>query len=239
MVLEAAWASGSGAGHYAFWLGVIAALLTAFYSWRLLLMTFHGKPRADHHTMSHVHESPYSMLIPMMFLAVGAIFAGWGLYDYFVGEGMHEFWGKAIFIADNHHALHDAHHVPAWVKLAPLVVAILGIAAAYWAYLVRPGIPGAMAREMRGLYLFLLNKWYFDELYDFLFVRPAKRIGAFLWKRGDGTVIDGFGPNGIAAGTVILARRAGRLQTGYVYHYAFAMLIGVAAFVSWYLFERG
>ena len=219
MVLEAAWASGSSS--------------------RLLLLTFHGKPRADRHVMSHVHESPYSMLIPMMALAVGAIFAGWGLYDYFVGDGMQVFWGKAIFIAENHTALHDAHHVPLWVKLAPLVVAILGIAAAYWAYLIRPGIPAAMAREMRGLYLFLLNKWYFDELYDFLFVRPAKRFGAFLWKQGDGTVIDGFGPNGIAAGTVILARRASRLQTGYVYHYAFAMLIGVAAFVSWYLFARG
>ena len=239
MVLEAAWASNSGSGHYAFWLGVIAAMLTAFYSWRLLLMTFHGKPRADHHVMSHVHESPMTMLLPMMVLAVGAVFSGWALYDHFVGEGLEKFWGEAIFIAENHHALHDAHHVPLWVKLAPLVAGILGIAGAYWAYVFRPGIPGAMAREMRGLYLFLLNKWYFDELYDFLFVRPSKRIGAFLWKRGDGAVIDGFGPNGIAAVTVDLARRAARLQTGYVYHYAFAMLIGVAAFVSWYLFSRG
>ena len=239
IVLEAAWASGSGHGHYAFWLGVIAALLTAFYSWRLLLMTFHGKPRADHHTMSHVHESPLSMLLPMSVLAVGALFAGWGLYDYFVGEHFHEFWGKSIFIAENHQALHDAHHVPLWVKLAPLVAGVLGIAAAYWAYVFRPGIPAAMAREMRGLYLFLLNKWYFDELYDFLFVRPSKWLGGFFWKRGDGTVIDGFGPNGIAATTVVLARKAARLQTGYVYHYAFAMLIGVAAFVSWYLFARG
>jgi NADH-quinone oxidoreductase subunit L len=238
MVLEAAWASGSSSGHYAFWLGVIAAVLTAFYSWRLLLMTFHGKPRADHHVMSHVHESPTSMLLPMMFLALGAIFAGWALHTYFVGEDAHEFWGKAIFIAANHTALHDAHEVPEWVSLAPLVAGVLGIAAAYWAYVFRPGIPGAMAREMRGLYLFLLNKWYFDELYDFLFVRPAKRFGAFLWKQGDGTVIDGFGPNGIAASTVVLARRASRLQTGYVYHYAFAMLIGVFAFVSWYLFAR-
>jgi NADH-quinone oxidoreductase subunit L len=239
IVLESAWASGSGHGHYAFWLGVTAALLTAFYSWRLLLMTFHGKARADRHTMSHVHESPFSMLAPMAVLAIGAIFAGWGLYDYFVGDGMEAFWGKSIFIAEGHTALHDAHHVPLWVKLAPLVAGVLGIAGAYWAYVFRPGIPAAMAREMRGLYLFLLNKWYFDELYDVLFVRPSKWIGGFLWKRGDGQVIDGFGPNGIAAVTVDLARRAAKLQTGFVYHYAFAMLVGVAAFVSWYLFARG
>jgi NADH-quinone oxidoreductase subunit L len=236
MVLEAAYASGTPWGRYAFWLGVLAALLTAFYSWRLLLMTFHGKVRADKHVMGHVHESPKSMLIPMTFLAIGAVFSGWLAYEWFVGEGLADFWGKSIVILGSHTALHEAHHVPAWVKFAPLVVGVLGIALAYIAYVFAPGLPAALARSFRGLYLFLLNKWYFDELYDRLFVFPAQAIGRGLWKGGDGAVIDGVGPDGLASATQTIARKASLMQTGYVYHYAFAMLIGIAVFVSWYLF---
>ena len=178
------------------------------------------------------------MLIPMTFLAIGAIFAGWLAYDWFVGENMAEFWGKSILILESHHALHAAHEVPAWVKFAPLVVGIAGIALAYALYMFNPSVPGKIANRFRGLYLFLLNKWYFDELYDHIFVKPAQRIGRGLWKGGDGAVIDGFGPDGIASTTIRLARKASQLQTGYVYHYAFAMLIGIAGFVSWYLFVR-
>jgi NADH-quinone oxidoreductase subunit L len=238
IVIESAYASHTAWGTYAFWIGVTAAFMTAFYSWRLLILTFHGTSRADEKVLHHVHESPYSMLIPMTFLAIGAVVAGWLAYDAFVGERIAEFWGKSILILEHHHALHEAHHVPAWVKFSPLVAGITGIALAYAFYMFNPDTPGKVASTFRGVYLFLLNKWYFDELYDRIFVEPARRIGRGLWKGGDGAVIDGFGPDGIAATTVRLARKASQLQTGYVYHYAFAMLIGIAGFVTWYLFVR-
>jgi NADH-quinone oxidoreductase subunit L len=239
MVLEAAWAAHSGVGQYAFWLGIAAAVMTAFYSWRLLFMTFHGTPRADHHTMEHVHESPWVMLGPLVLLALGAAFSGFLFYGYFVGHDMAHFWGQSILVLEENNSIEAAHHVPLWVKLAPLVVGLAGIGIAWWFYIRNPQLPQRLAASLHGIYLFLLNKWYFDELYDRLFVRPAHWLGAGLWRGGDGAVIDGFGPDGIAAVTRNLARRAGRLQTGYVYHYAFAMLIGVVALVSWYLFVRG
>jgi len=238
-IIESAFAAHTSIGTYAFVLGVCAALLTAFYSWRLLYMAFHGPTRADHHTFEHVHESPKIMLVPMMVLAVGAILSGALLAGPFVGEESAEFWGKAILILPGHDALIEAHHVPTWVKLAPLVVGLIGIALATWLYLKRTDLPGKIATAFRGLYLFLLNKWYFDELYDRLFVQPAFRIGRGLWLGGDKAVIDGVGPDGIANVTTDLARGAGKVQTGYVYHYAFAMLVGVVIFVSWYLWRAG
>jgi NADH-quinone oxidoreductase subunit L len=237
LIIESAYAAGTGVGYYAFWMGVIAAALTAFYSWRLLFMTFHGAPRADEEVMSHVHESPLTMTVPMTVLAVGAIFAGLALAGLFTGGGHAEFWGTSIFVAKTHTAVTDAHHVALWVKALPLVVAVGGIAVAWVFYILNPGLPGALAARFQGLYLFLLNKWYFDELYDRIFVNPAKRLGRSLWLGGDGSVIDGVGPDGIAAATLALARRAARLQSGYVYHYAFAMLVGVAVLVTLYMFK--
>jgi NADH-quinone oxidoreductase subunit L len=208
--------------------------MTAFYSWRLLFMTFHGPFRGDHHALDHAHESPPVMLVPLFVLAAGAIAAGYlGLP--MVEEGR-EFWGESILVLAVHDALEAAHHVPLWVKLLPIGAALTGIAIAYVFYIQRPALPVALAARLGPLYRFLLNKWYFDELYEGMLVRPAKAIGFGLWKGGDGAVIDGLGPDGIAAVTLDLARRARRLQTGYVYHYAFAMLIGVAALVTWYLF---
>jgi NADH-quinone oxidoreductase subunit L len=238
-IIEAAWAAGSGVGYYSYCLGVFAAFLTAFYSWRLLIMTFHGAPRADHEVMHHVHESPKVMLWPLVVLALGAIFAGAIGFDLFVGDGRTEFWREAILVLPEHDSVEGAHHVPAIISLLPLIAAVLGIATAYICYMFRPGIPAATARRFRGIYLFLLNKWYFDELYDALIVRPAMALGLGLWKTGDGGVIDGFGPDGIASMTRGLAVRAGRLQTGYLYHYAFAILIGVVVMVSWYLLRIG
>jgi NADH-quinone oxidoreductase subunit L len=235
LIIEAAFAAGTGPGFYAFWMGVIAAALTAFYAWRLIFLTFHGAPRADEKVMAHVHESPLVMTLPMGVLAVGAVFAGMALAGLFTGEGQSEFWGASIFVAADHTALADAHHVPLWVKALPVAVALAGIAVAWHFYLRDPNLPARLADHFRGVYLFLLNKWYFDELYDRLFVEPAKRIGRGLWLGGDGAVIDGVGPDGIAAATIELARRAARLQSGYVYHYAFAMLIGVAVLVTYYL----
>ncbi len=248
VVLEAAWGSDSGIGHFAFWLGVAAAFMTAFYSWRLLFMTFHGKPRADHHVLEHAHESPWIMLGPLVVLAIGAALAGMIFFGDFVGGGgsMAGFWGGsaaspyAPFLKAfaESHAIHAAHESPFWVKAAPFVVAIAGIALAYQMYIRDPAMPQRLVARFRGLYLFLLNKWYFDELYDALFVRPAQFLGYGFWKAGDGAVIDGVGPDGVSAVTLDMARRAGRLQTGYVYHYAFAMLIGVVLLISWYLFTR-
>ncbi|MEX2649646.1 MAG: NADH-quinone oxidoreductase subunit L [Alphaproteobacteria bacterium] len=233
VILEAAFAANSPSGQYAFVLGIAAAVMTAFYSWRLLFLTFHGNFRGDHHALEHAHESPPVMLVPLFVLAAGSIVGGYlGLPMVEDGEA---FWGESILVLAVHDALEAAHHVPLWVKLLPIAAGALGIAVAYVFYMARPALPGALAARFRGLYLFLLNKWYFDELYDRLFVRPAKAIGFGLWKGGDGAVIDGLGPDGIAAVTLDLARRAKRLQSGYVYHYAFAMLIGVAALITWYL----
>ena len=238
IVLEAAWASDTGVGRYAFWMGIAAAFLTAFYSWRLLLMTFHGAPRGDEIVMAHVHESPKVMILPLFVLAAGAIGAGYLGYESFVGVGAVEYWGNAILILPEHSALENAHYVPLWVKYAPLAVGAAGIALAYIFYMFAPSLPARLAVTFSSIHRFLINKWYFDELYDFLFVRPAFTIGRYLWRTGDCKIIDGFGPDGISAVTVDLARRAARLQTGYVYHYAFAMLIGVVFFVSWYLMAR-
>jgi NADH-quinone oxidoreductase subunit L len=235
-ILSAAWASGSDVGHIAFFLGMGAAFLTAFYSWRLLILVFHGKPRANDHVMGHVHESPMVMVVPLIVLAVGAVLAGAVGHDSFVGEELHDFWQSSIQILPEHPGLSQIEHVPEWVENGPLVVAVSGIALAYLLYVIFPLIPALLARQFSGLYQFVLNKWYFDELYDFLFVRPAFRIGRAFWQGGDGAVIDGVGPDGVAAATQDIGRRVAALQSGYLYHYAFAMLIGIVAFVSWYMF---
>jgi NADH-quinone oxidoreductase subunit L len=237
IILEAAWGAHTGVGQLAYGLGVAAAFMTAFYSWRLLIMTFEGKPRADEHVMAHVHESPAVMILPLLVLATGAIFSGWLGYDMFVGHAKEGFWREAILTLDTHAALENAHHVPAWVIWLPTIVAGSGIALAYVLYKLAPSIPSALANTFRPVYLFLLNKWYFDELYDAVFVKPAFKIGKGLWQGGDGALIDGVGPDGVAAATKVIAQRVARLQTGYLYHYAFAMLIGVAVFVTWYMFN--
>ncbi|MDC1212994.1 NADH-quinone oxidoreductase subunit L [Rhodospirillales bacterium] len=239
IVLEAAYGAHTGVGNYAFIMGLTAALLTAFYSWRLLFMTFHGKPRCDETVLGHVHESPMVMILPLVVLAIGAVGAGYFTYDIMVGESSAVFWGDAIMILPSHPALENAHHVPALVKYAPLIVGTIGIAAAYVMYIARPDVPDKIAARFQGVYQFLLNKWYFDELYDKIFIRPAFALGRALWKGGDGALIDGVGPDGVSSAVRVMARRVSALQTGYLYHYAFAMLIGIAALVSWNMFTKG
>lgn len=238
MILEVAYAAG-GVGQYAYIMGMAAAILTAFYSWRLLFMTFHGKPRADHHVMEHVHESPMIMLAPLGVLAFGAVFAGIAFHDGFIGHHWKEFWGSSILILDNHKAMEEAHHVPFLVKVGPIIVGVIGIFIAWIAYIRDTTLPQRAAAQQPMLYQFLLNKWYFDELYDRIFVRPTFWIGRLLWKGGDGKIIDGLGPDGFAATVIRLAKRASVLQTGYVYHYAFAMLIGVAALITYFFSSMG
>lgn len=237
MILESAWANETGYGHMAYWLGIVTAFLTAFYSWRLLLLTFHGESRADHHTQEHVHESPAIMLLPLIPLAIGSFIAGIGGYEWFVGEGRAEFWGKALLVLPDNDSVGHAHHVEHWVKLLPLFVASWGIALAYVFYLWCPSLPGKFARAFGAIYRLLFNKYYIDELYDFLFVRNASRLGRLFWHCGDEGIIDRFGPNGIALMAQKIAVRAGALQSGYVYHYAFAMVTGVAALITWYWFK--
>jgi NADH-quinone oxidoreductase subunit L len=231
MILESAFAAHSGVGMYAFILGLIAAFLTAFYSWRLLILTFHGQPRADHHVMEHVHESPAVMLIPLLVLALGAIFTGAVFMDLFVGDHEHAFWNGSIFTGEHNHVLHEAHGSPAWVGLAPTVIGVVGIALAYVMYMFVPSLPGRLAATFPGVHRFLLNKWYFDELYDAIFVRPMQRLSQFLWRVVDMRIIDGI-PNGIAAFVVDAARGTSRFQTGRLANYAFVMIAGLVVFVS-------
>ncbi|MCO6186094.1 NADH-quinone oxidoreductase subunit L [Rhizobium sp. L1K21] len=232
-IIESSYAAHSAASGFAFALLVIAALFTSFYSWRLTFMTFHGKPRASADVMHHVHESPMVMLVPLFILGFGALLAGFVFHDFFFGEEYSEFWKSALFTLPDNEIIHHVHEVPAWVKLSPFVAMLLGLVIAWYMYIVSPQTPKRLASQYHLLYNFLLNKWYFDEIYDFLFVRSAKWLGRFLWKQGDGRVIDGYGPNGVAARVMDITGRVVRLQTGYLYHYAFAMLIGIAALVTW------
>ncbi|SHN15243.1 NADH-quinone oxidoreductase subunit L [Roseibium suaedae] len=235
-VIEAAYAGHNAMAQYGFWLTVFAAGLTSFYSWRLTFLTFHGKPRASVDVMKHVHESPLVMTAPLYILAIGAALAGMVFYGPFIGEAYDAFWKGALFTGAENHVLHAMHDVPAWVKVSPFVMMVGGFLVAYQFYIRSPETPKKLAEDFSGLYQFLLNKWYIDELYDFLFVRPALWIGRQLWKKGDGVVIDGYGPNGVASRVQNVTTWVVKLQTGYLYHYAFAMLIGVAALITWSMF---
>jgi NADH-quinone oxidoreductase subunit L len=237
-IIEAAYA-GHTPNNYAYWLLVIAAFMTAFYAWRLMFMTFHGETRADPETYAHAHESPWVMLVPLIALALGAVAAGFAFQQLFIGHDYAQFWRQSLFESKDNHILHTMHEIPEWVSWSPTLAMLGGVGLAYLYYIAMPALPAATARAFRPLYLFLLNKWYFDELYDWLFVRPTMRLGRILWKQGDGAIIDGLGPDGIASRVLWTTGRVVRLQTGYVYHYAFAMLIGVALLVTWFMFYGG
>ncbi|MDA8587179.1 NADH-quinone oxidoreductase subunit L [Rhodobacteraceae bacterium] len=281
--IESAYAGGTDAAMFGFWALVIAALFTAFYSWRLIFMTFFGEPRGDKHTHDHAHESPMVMVAPLGVLAVGAIFAGMVWYgpffedeaevnDWF-GVAQHSGGGEdqallmlgaahaageegaddhdgeakeavppgqgAIYRHPDNHVLHDAHYVPKWVKISPFIAMLIGFLTAFLFYIRRPDLPGKLAANQSFLYQFLLNKWYVDEIYDFLFVKPAMWLGRFLWKKGDGVVIDGF-LNGIAMSIVpFFTKLAGRAQSGYIFTYAFAMVLGILVLVTWTTLSGG
>ncbi len=192
----------------------------------------HGHDDHGHHAP---HESPMAMLIPLAVLAVGALGAGYVFEPDFAGHAYTEFWKGALFTGAHNEILHEMHDIPAWAGYAPTAMMVAGLPRRALVYVLKPGTAQALARTFPRLYQFLLNKWYFDELYDFLFVRPAFALGRLFWKGGDGAIIDGLGPDGVAARVADGARLAVRLQTGYVYHYAFAMLIGVAAVVTYFV----
>jgi NADH-quinone oxidoreductase subunit L len=236
-IISASWAAHSGIGAYGFITTVLAAFLTAFYSWRLLIMTFHGKPRADHHVMEHVHESPWVMLGPLLVLSAGALATGFSLHSLFIGPHWQDFWRGAIFNGAHNHVLAQIADEPFWVDMAPTIVGLLGIAAAYVMYMWQPLLPMRLAAMFRPIYLLFLNKWYFDEIYDAILVQPAIRLARALWQTGDVGVIDGV-PNGLATLTVDGSRQAVRIQTGSLAVYAFAMLIGIVLLVGIFIATR-
>ena len=237
-IIEAAYVGKNPMAFYGFICTVAAALLTSFYSWRLIFKTFHGEPHDRKHWRD-AHESPMVMLIPLGFLAAGSVLAGLPFKEIFAGRGVEGFFRESLAFAKSNHVLEDMHHVPLQIGILPTVMMLIGFVIAWHFYIRRPDIPVELARQHDWLYRFLLNKWYFDELYDLIFVRPTKRLGRLLWKSGDGWLIDGFGPDGVSARVLDVTRNVVRLQTGYLYHYAFAMLIGAAAFITWFMFAMG
>ncbi|AVW91605.1 NADH-quinone oxidoreductase subunit L [Celeribacter baekdonensis] len=286
-IIESAYASGVG---YAFWMLVIAALFTSFYSWRLIFMTFYGKARGDHHAHDHAHESPLVMLVPLGVLALGAVFGGMIWYNSFFGdhEKFTEFFGLpmhheevmaegeaapahgeaattthadangdamvaaeaghgdmamapqgAIFVGPENTVLDDAHHAPTWVKISPFIAMLIGFITAWIFYIKSPSLPKRLADSQPVAYRFLLNKWYFDEIYDALIVRPLLALGRFFWKRGDEDTIDGA-INGVAMGIVpFFTRLAGRAQSGFIFTYAFSMVLGIVILITWMSINGG
>jgi NADH-quinone oxidoreductase subunit L len=237
-IIEAAYAGTNPLAPHAFVLTVIAAGMTAFYSWRLIYKTFHGAPHDQRHYEA-AHESPMTMLIPLAVLAAGSLLAGRPFLDIFAGHGVESFFQESLKFGPDNHVLEHMHETDLSIKLLPTIMMGIGWVVAIWFYLYQPEVPARLARDHGILYRFLLNKWYFDEIYDFLIVRPTIRLGRLLWRGGDGWLIDGFGPDGVSARVIDVTRNAVRLQTGYLYHYAFAMLIGAALFITWFMFARG
>jgi NADH-quinone oxidoreductase subunit L len=234
-IIEFALVSDGPMASYGFAMTLGAAALTAFYSWRLIFKTFHGAPHDREHYEA-AHETAKTMLVPLGLLAFGSIAAGYPALALFTGHGASEFFRQALSLGPAEKLFESAENLPLMLSLLPTIMMIGGFLVAYQFYIRRPDIPEALARDQNLLYRFLLNKWYFDEIYDFLLVRPGLWIGRLFWKGGDGFIIDGFGPDGVSARVLDVTRNVIRLQTGYLYHYAFAMLIGVAAAITWFMF---
>ncbi|SDK11258.1 MULTISPECIES: NADH-quinone oxidoreductase subunit L [Bradyrhizobium] len=235
-IIESAYASHNPLAFYGFLMTVIAAGLTSFYSWRLIFKTFHGEPHDQEHYEA-AHEAPLWMLIPIGILAAGSILAGFPFKELFAGHGVEEFFRESLKMSP--HIIEEMHHIPESIAFLPTVMMAVGFVVSWLFYIRRPYLPVELANQHQMLYQFLLNKWYFDELYEFIFVRPTKWLGRFLWKKGDGSLIDGFGPDGVSAGVLDITRNVVKIQTGYLYHYAFAMLIGVAGLITWFMFGLG
>jgi NADH-quinone oxidoreductase subunit L len=233
-IIEATYAAQSWVGNYAFVLTLTAAVLTSFYSWRLMFLAFEGRPREPKEVLEHAHEPPWTMGVPLIILALGSLLAGGFFFHLFIGSGQEGFWRGSLVTHTGEHA-----EAPVWVAFAPSLAMAAGFAVAWYFYITNPLVPFGLAKRFRGTYQFLLNAWYFDALYDWLFVRPAKRLGRVLWKTGDGRIIDGLGPDGISARVIDITNRVVRLQSGYIYTYAFVMLIGVALIITYFIFAGG
>ena len=230
-ILEAAYFSNSYFGGYATVIGVLTAILTSIYSWRLIYKTFHGKYRGEIDKFKNIHESPLVILIPLFLLTIGAALSGFVFKDLFIGNDYQGFWRTSIFFKEEF----ILKHPPLWFLMITPIFGFLIIAGAYFLYIKNENILENLKNSNQPLYNFLLNKWYFDEIYDFIFTRPAKAIGSFFWHKGDGKIIDGYGPNGFAKIIKIISERAVLFQSGYLYHYAFVILIGLTILLTYLL----
>ena len=228
-IIETAYSSTSFFAGYAVTIGVLTAFMTSLYSWRLIFMTFHGTFNNKNISLSKVHESPAVMLVPLLFLALGAIFAGYAFKDYFIGSQFIQFWNNSIFFLKEF----VLHHPPLWFLLLTPILVLLAIPLSYYFFVKDKKSLDGFIEINKPLYNFLVNKWYFDELYDFLFVNPAKKIGTFFWKIGDGTIIDGFGPDGLTKLIKSVSDKAVQFQSGFLYHYAFVILIGLSILLTY------
>ncbi|MDC0954273.1 NADH-quinone oxidoreductase subunit L [Pelagibacteraceae bacterium] len=228
-IIETAYSSTSFFAGYAVTIGVLTAFMTSLYSWRLIFMTFHGTFNNKNISLSKVHESPAVMLVPLLFLALGAIFAGYAFKDYFIGSQFIQFWNNSIFFLKEF----VLHHPPLWFLLLTPILVLLAIPLSYYFFVKDKKSLDGFIEINKPLYNFLVNKWYFDELYDFLFVKPAKKIGTFFWKIGDGTIIDGFGPDGLTKLIKSVSDKAVQFQSGFLYHYAFVILIGLSILLTY------
>lgn len=241
IILESAYAAGENGnvfGRFAFILGVSAAFLTSFYSWRLIFLVFHGKSRVSKDVEKNIHESPKVMLIPLMILSLGAVFAGWlGADILSIVDHDLSFWNNSIFISikDDFNILEEAHNIPDYIKHIPLLVGLLGFALSFLCYIYKTNIPSVITNKFSFVYKFLLNKWYFDELYNCVFVRTFKALGLFLWEFIDVKIIDNLGPNGMVRITQRLATKVSLAQTGYIFTYVFVMIIGLLVFMGFYV----
>ena len=233
-IIEAAFVSQTEGNLYAFYLLVLSALLTSFYSWRLIFLTFNGKSNIPTEIFSKIHESPKVMLFPLFILSIFTIFSGVYFVDYFMYHDYQYLWQSSIYLSENNHVIESIHYVPKWVKYSPLVMMVIGLITAVIFYLLYPKVPKFLSSQFNPVYKFLLNKWYFDEIYEFIFVRNISRIGNFLSNFGDKRIIDGLGPDGISLRVMDIAKQMSRIQTGYIYHYAFAMLIGLMLFITYF-----
>ncbi len=234
MILESAFADHSWFGNFAFWMGIAAALMTAFYSARLLFMTFHGKPRASKKVMDHIHESPPVMLVPLMILAFGAIFAGYLGYESFVGH--HQVWGESIKVLPANDTVTAAHHVPLWVKKLPIVMGVLGLFLGWVFYSKFTNLPAIASKIFKPLHALFFNKWFFDGLYNKIFILPALWFGKMFFAT-DKNVVDSLGPDGVAKSSYGLGGMLSRFQSGYVFQYAFVMMLGLIGLISWFYFK--
>lgn len=227
LILEVAYVHGSSAGTMAFTLGLVAAFFTAFYSWRLLFVTFHGKCKYE-----DAHEAPKIMILPLFLLALGAIFSG--ILAVKMGMLEAEFWNNSLIFSS---IIEKSHHVPGFIKLVPLFISAAGILVAYLFYLLVPEMARVFAHSFSGLYIILKNKYYFDEIYDFLLVRPIKYISNILWQYCDARCIDAFGPNGCANLSQKISAAISKVQSGYIYHYIFVMIASVVGIITWYIYQ--
>ena len=232
-IIEYAFLKNTLLGNYAFVIGVITACLTSIYSWRLFFKTFHGTYNNTEIQLEETHESPKIMLSPLLILSVGAIFSGYLFKDFFIGNSSDNFWGESIFFLEN--IKHD--HIPLWLLLITPTLVILIIPITYYYFIYNPKVLEEFKKTNLPLYNFLLNKWYIDELYDFVIVKPIKKIGSFFWKKGDIGTIDRFGPDGISKLIKIISNKTGRFQTGFIYDYAFVMLIGLSILLTYLILK--